>query len=366
MSLVVLLARDEKLIRAIRAISRSPRRMLLKQHARVPIARIKEMDATTLRAYSRAPGRTAAQKAGARQELLAVVRRDTTDLLENRLLLWTGKRIERMARDYEENNKQFARSSRFQQVRALRRLVQQALRAPELMEVKMLIEHPDSPTYCLQHHARYREIWRTYLRIRKQEKVEDDAWRWQGRLWGTTVRMILGATLVEIDGYSEAAVSTPAFLGEATRGDWLAAHSTPGTFHTPFGELHMVDLRSHDGAGYLEYLGVPHDALTSGADVLLVCPESRSATLVWSLIADPAEYETPVHSLRDHLQRKSEEGDWTWSGWLIPAHPEAAVSEVELESDGLLTTLRFPTPLGGEWEQLKGAVRNLLGHEHGN
>ena len=364
MSLIVSIAKDRSFNQAIRRISRNPRRMLLRQHAAIPISRIQEMDATTLRSYSQAPGRTAVQKAGPRQELLAVVRQDTTDLVENRLLLWTMNRIRHMATAYCDQNVKHHSSERFRQVRELLGLAQQVLKMPKLAKVRPLDQHPDSPTYCLQFDIYYRILWHNYFRIRRQEKVADDAWRWQARLWGTTVRVLIGSALIDIPGYGEVATSTPVFLKETTRGEWLAAHSIPGPFDTPFGTLHVVDLRSHDSAAYLSYLDVPDKSLLSGADILLVRPESKRVTFIWSLIGDPADHANAVNSLQNHLAQSTTEGDWTWTGWLVPATPEIAQTSVTHTTTGSLTTLTIPTPVDTNWEQLKHTIDKLLRHEH--
>ena len=363
MSLVVALAKDRALRRALGTIGRNPRRMLLRSHEAVPIARIQEMDSRTLRAYSRAPGHTPAEKAGAKQELLAVVRRDTTNLIENQVALWVARRLAEMASAYCQRNRQYLRSERYTQVRSLLMAANEALRSPELQNISKNFHHPDSPTYCLQFDHRYRLVWKTYLRIRRQERAVDDAWRWQARLWGTTVRVLVSAALSEIKTHREFSISTPVFIKEATRGEWLGSLSTPGPFQTAVGALHVIDLRCPESLEYLDFLEVPREAMTSGAEMALVFPAQRRAILVWSLIEDPETGSGGLESLGDCLQQLHLSCGWVLEGWIIPANPENPPDIIDWEMKDDLSLIRIPTPVEHRWEEFKGLLQELIENE---
>ena len=64
----------------------SARKILLRYRDLVPIHRFQESDAHCLRWYVQQPGRTKEEKAGNKQRLLAVVRKESFNTLENQVL----------------------------------------------------------------------------------------------------------------------------------------------------------------------------------------------------------------------------------------------------------------------------------------
>lgn len=369
MALVVELAQDRRLVGALRAIERSPRRMLLRRHEKVKISRIQEMDSATLRAYSQAPGSNAVQKAGSKQELLAVVRQDTVDLVENRILLWAAKRMRSMAAAYCKRNSRFTESDRFQDVRRLRQLCLLILRSAHLEEVGALPHHLDAPTYCLQFERRYRRLWWSYRRIRRQERIEDDAWQWQTRLWGTSARLIAASMLLGLEGWNEARTSMPYIRHEGICGIWVDGPSTPGPFDTPYGVCHVLDLRTG-----LRFLGgadrrLPDEALESGADWILVWPERRRLLLFWSAVANGAT-ETDSDGLGSRalvgrLQKLSEGTAWDWGAILFIAEPLVEPEALEpLDADPRLVTLRVPRDVHSRWGDVQAGLDLALEELH--
>src|SRR6266496_6404390 len=71
---------------AIRDVCERPRRMLVRQREAVSVGRVQELDAICLRDLIRRPGRTVLEKAGARQEIMAITRRESVDTAENRVI----------------------------------------------------------------------------------------------------------------------------------------------------------------------------------------------------------------------------------------------------------------------------------------
>ena len=93
MALIVRLSKEQPVHRALAAISTHPRRILQRYRDNMPIRRIQELDPACIRDYARRPGITAAEKAGSRQCLLAVRRREHRDTLENRVTCWVMDRL---------------------------------------------------------------------------------------------------------------------------------------------------------------------------------------------------------------------------------------------------------------------------------
>ena len=96
--LVVRLA--EALEDTLRDLARRPRRVLRRRREMQPVATVQQVDAACLRWISRRPGRTVAEKAGSRQEVLAVVRREEHDTLENRVARDVMLRCRLLSRAY--------------------------------------------------------------------------------------------------------------------------------------------------------------------------------------------------------------------------------------------------------------------------
>jgi Domain of unknown function (DUF2357) len=369
LALVVRLAQDSRLIHALRSIERGARRMLFRQHEKVKLSRIQEMDAGTLRAYSQAPGRNAAQKAGAKQELLAVVRQDTVDLVENRLLRWVADRMRSMAEVYCTRNLRFKQNARFQRVRQLCSICRQVLESPRLEDVSALQHHLAAPTYCLQSERRYRQVWKAYGLIRRQERLEDDAWQWQTRFWGTSARLIVGSMLLGLEGWSEPRASTPYFREEGICGQWTQGPTAPGPLDTPYGMCHVLDPRATASPGPRPSDCLPLEATESGADWLLVWPARQRILLLWSAVANgtgsTAPEELGLELLSNRFRELSSKSAWTWGGILFVAEPDqAGKHHWYLEESPGVVLVRVPSDVHLRWDDIQAGLQLAVEELH--
>lgn len=369
LALVVRLAQDSGLLHALRSVERGPRRMLFRQHEKVKLSRIQEMDAGTLRAYSQAPGRNAAQKAGAKQELLAVVRQDTVDLVENRLLLWIADRMRSMAEVYCVRNLRFKQSARFQGVRQLHSICRQIVESPRLEGVSALQHHLAAPTYCLQSERRYRQVWRAYGLIRRQERLEDDAWQWQTRFWGTSARLIVGSMLLGLQGWSEPRASTPYFRDEGICGQWTQGPSAPGPLDTPYGTCHVLDPGAIENLGPRPSDCLPEEAMESGADWILVWPARQRILLLWSAVANGTSSTAPEELGLEVLSRRliglSRSSAWTWSGILFVAEPDQVGKDYwYLEEGQGVVVVRVPSDVHLRWDDIQAGLQVAVEELH--
>ncbi|MHA7836842.1 MAG: DUF2357 domain-containing protein [bacterium] len=168
------------------------RRILRRERDMVPVHAIKQMDEACLRWYVRQPGETMSEKAGHRQELMSVVRRESFDTLENRVLKDFLQRCMRASRRYLRRfREEFPDSKRVVLVSRFERRCQDALQVPEFEHVST--PRPGAqPNYVLQSHPQYRDIWRWYQRLLRNQDSEEQVWNWQGRLWGDVCRFLVG------------------------------------------------------------------------------------------------------------------------------------------------------------------------------
>ncbi|HOC54070.1 MAG TPA: DUF2357 domain-containing protein [Verrucomicrobiota bacterium] len=289
MALIVRLSREQPLRRALEAISQHPRRILQRYRDNTPLNRIQELDSACIRDFARRPGITAEEKAGPRQRLLAVRRREQRDTLENRVACWVMESTTDLAADYRSANASFPRDPK---VATVRTFGQRNLtwRSSELLaDVITLQHHPPGPNYPLQFETRYKLIWKTYLRIRREKWVKDDGWAWQRVLWGETARQLIACCLH--DCFAPFGVSSPFYRNESRHGCWTEPPIAPGPFRTGQGNCFLIDSRDLDSAsGHARRRWLDHPPLarkefaflgTTGCDQILLWPKLNRALLVW-------------------------------------------------------------------------------------
>lgn len=182
------------------------RRILLRERALQRINHIREMDLQCLQYYARKPGFDMAEKAGSRQELLAVVRKESYDLLENRVLKDFLKRGAAESKRYLENeieiNPNFLGTNRDTSVRGFQKICMDSLKHPDLRNIAL----PGAgiqPNYVLQNDLRYRNIWKWYCKLLKREDDEDRLWDWQARTWADIVRLLVNLAIVTLEHESQ-------------------------------------------------------------------------------------------------------------------------------------------------------------------
>lgn len=225
----IIVRHAEDLARLVGDLAEHPRRVLTRTRERQAIGRIQEMDTACLIWYVRQPGLTAAQKAGGRQQLLAVVRREDFDTLENRVLKDYLLRAEEAALGYVRLHGHYRRSTRLDRVRRYGRLARRLARdldcdgigAPTL---------PPKPNYVLLHDGRYRNVWRAYLDLLRRKSEEDEAWRWQSRLWADFVRLSVQVGLEHLPGCTRVARAPLVVRTEQERGRWTDLPPQTGVY----------------------------------------------------------------------------------------------------------------------------------------
>jgi len=292
MALIVQLSGEQPLHRALDAISQHPRRILQRDREETPLRRIQELDSVCIRDFVRRPGITPVEKAGPRQRLLAVRRREQHDTPENRVTRWVMESAAALASEYCRANAAFTSDGKVRSVRAFGRR-NRSWRTSEWMRgVGTLDHHPIGPNYPLQFEPRYKILWKTYLRIRREKWVKDDAWAWQRVLWGETGRQLIGCCLhldKQYKQFEPIAVSTPYYRNESRQGLWTEPPVAPGPFRTHWGDCLVFDSRDLDIAGgrarqqWIErppfrgaqYIGA------SGCDQVLLWPKLNCGLLVW-------------------------------------------------------------------------------------
>lgn len=179
------------------------RRRMGRSRELVPLSRVRELDPTCIRRNVHLPGRTLMEKAGPRQRLLAVVRRERFDTMENRFL---RRFCHQLLRQLEPTLANIGRrpgtagSSRGQSLRRLRKAGGALLASAELAAVGA--PRPGArPSHALMRDADYRAAWRMGRLLRQRERDFAPAWRAADGAW---CELVLIALVQALDGAAAA------------------------------------------------------------------------------------------------------------------------------------------------------------------
>jgi hypothetical protein len=195
---IVEIARNH--LAAIRDICERPRRMLIRQREVVPVGRVQELDAICLRDLIRRPGRTVLEKAGARQEIMAITRRESVDTAENRVVRDFIRLCQHRSRAYERENERARGHSKIRAVVDLRRNCERLDTWSPLAAVGKLVGVA-RPNYVLQKDRRYHPLWIQYDKLRREEEAVDNIWPWGRRLWAEFVRGVVTSFLLSDEAH---------------------------------------------------------------------------------------------------------------------------------------------------------------------
>lgn len=166
-SLIVRLSRNLPAILA--EVTSQPKKILQRRRSLEPLHRLRELDPACVRWLTQQPGLTIAEKAGQRRSILAVNRFETTNTLENRVTCELMRRCITLSSAYlRQNEEKFPEHDWVVMTRKLLNLCRKLLSISEFQEVSSLASVP-KPNYVLLHDERYKEIWRSYLDVIKQQ-----------------------------------------------------------------------------------------------------------------------------------------------------------------------------------------------------
>ncbi len=209
---------------AIRNVCERPRRMLVRQREPVPVGRVQELDSVCLRDLIRRPGRTVLEKAGARQEILAITRRESVDTPENRVMREFIRLCQHRARAYERENGRAREHPRVRTVIDLRSNCERLEVWSPLAGVGRLVGVP-RPNYVLQKDRRYHPLWLQYDKLRREEEAVDNIWSWGRRLWAEFIRGVVISFL-----FSDEARNTCGWRPDGELAGYLRTEHHAGTF----------------------------------------------------------------------------------------------------------------------------------------
>ncbi|MGN0844251.1 MAG: DUF2357 domain-containing protein [Kiritimatiellia bacterium] len=163
-------------IEDVRLISKGMRRILSRERVMTPVGKVQQLDTYCMRWLMRQPGRDFAEKGGVRQRIMAVVRNEQYDTLENRVFKDFLIRAANLAESYlDENLERFPHHRVCRAVKDFRTVCQVVLEMPEMNRISGLSAMPQ-PNYVLQQDNRYSKIWDAYRKIVQLANLAEKLW----------------------------------------------------------------------------------------------------------------------------------------------------------------------------------------------
>ena len=228
----VIVKQARELSRILDALEKRPRRILRRVNRQTPVGRVQEIDRRSMLWLARQPGETLAERAGDDQRILAVVREENFDTLENRVLRAYGELASRHGRDYLARNKTRRMSRRAIMVEAFAKKSQRLARELAARGVRAA-EPGVTPNFVLQQNPLYHDVWQGWRELLETKRTDDELWRWQARSWEEFCGLAVMVALIGVPGASVVASAPIWFRDEHHRGRLIEADSPLGVIFLP-------------------------------------------------------------------------------------------------------------------------------------
>lgn len=164
-------------ITTLEVLLKNIKKILRRERELTKIGSVQQIDSQCLIWLTRQPGVTAAQKAGRKQKLMSVVRKDDYDILENRILKAVLKLCSSYSQRYlRQYGDKYPDSLRVRAVRHLYNCAQAGLRLEVMKHITSIHSLP-KPNYVLLHDPHYSKVWNMYMQLLNQTLLMENAWR---------------------------------------------------------------------------------------------------------------------------------------------------------------------------------------------
>lgn len=218
--LIISLSERYELQRKLEAIAPKLRHQLRRQAELMPVGRIQEMDASCLRDYIRRPGRTVAQKAGSKQELMGVQRYQDYNTAENKFLVYFADKVLHLeCYRYERSS-----ATQYQsQVRRFRHLIDNFKQHPAVQSIQASKYHQATPNYVLQQNPIYSSFYRANQDYIRKKSEKEQLWSFRNQLLADTIYICLLAALTQFQGVGVNPLSKIGCHSSSDKGRYLKA-----------------------------------------------------------------------------------------------------------------------------------------------
>lgn len=214
--LVLALNRRYELRHKLELIAPKLRSQLTRTAEMVPIAKIQEMDAYCLRDYVRRPGNNAAEKAGARQQLMGIQRYQSFETAENRFLKCFCDLLHLDCREYRDHD----------EARSLERAIDRFRQEPSVQSISRTALFAVKPNYVLQQNPIYRSFYQAYLDYLKRRTEKEKMWGLRQALLVDVVTIMFVTALLNLNGSYVSPLSSVNILSTPNYGKYLDNNET--------------------------------------------------------------------------------------------------------------------------------------------
>lgn len=204
----------------LRDLEKRIRRVLRRHRELTPLDRVQEMDRASMVWLSRQPGTSIAERAGSSQRILATVRRENFDTLENRVLHAYARLAADVAREWVREHSRAKASARYAQVEGFRKYCRSLAR--RLAELGVAVAGAEvTANYVLMQDKSYREVFECWQRLLLRQRTEDDLWAWQAQTWTDFAVLAIILAIDELEEAELIAQSPISWNAEAELGRWF-------------------------------------------------------------------------------------------------------------------------------------------------
>lgn len=216
------------------------RRILRRKRDLVPISSVQQVDAQCLHWLAKQPGHYPGEKAGVRQKLMAVVREESRNTLENRVLKDFIQRVKILSQLFiQQHEKTYPLSFRVKEVKHLRNSLAAALNRPEI-NLLPRINGSVQPNHVLLQDARYRKLWELYRLVLNHAKISEIVWADRHKAFVEIFCIWLLMRLNLERGYENCFDLSYWIKVMPTRGCFLTKPAFTNAFRTPKGLLSCI------------------------------------------------------------------------------------------------------------------------------
>ncbi|MBL8872648.1 MAG: DUF2357 domain-containing protein [Planctomycetaceae bacterium] len=282
LALIVKLARE--ISRTLQQVCEAPRVVLRRSREFQKIAKIQEIDPACLRWLARQPGRDVYERAGSRQQLLGIVRKEDTDTLENRVVKDLLHRARVECANYISIYRDYQNQERVRLVQKFRRQIIHWEKTSEIAAAKRLTG-PVQPNYVLLHENKYRKLWDAYQLLLSQQKQKDDIWKWRDRTFSESCEVGLLSLLAKYTRRSTFCRSDIAIRMESLNGRYISAETEIGSGVVKDAHSNTELTFVRGGITALKCQYIPVDLLSLAADFYILNSGSTNNRVipVWCL-----------------------------------------------------------------------------------
>lgn len=218
MAEIVKQARD--LATILKELKTRIRRVLRRERELTPLDRVQEMDRGSMVWLSRQPGSTVAERAGSEQRIMAVIRRENFDTLENRVMHAYCRLAFDVSQEWLREHSKAQGSQRYATVEGYHKLCKGM--ASDLRGLGIGVALADiSPNYVLMEDRGYRAVREAWEKLLRRENAKDELWAWQAETWTEFAVLCLVLAIHEMPDAHLIAQSPIIFRNEAVNGIWF-------------------------------------------------------------------------------------------------------------------------------------------------